>query len=119
MQNVQNSQKKADMLENELLKIDHELFELEKKYGEFNIKKGSLNTTLHTDSSKHNTESIHAQSPEEPSKFEELKQESPKKWGEAPPIENSQFAIPTYDDVPEASYNDIPRRFKSEVDSDI
>jgi hypothetical protein len=44
------------MLENELLKIDNELFELEKKYGEFNIKKTSVNTTLHSDSSKHNTE---------------------------------------------------------------
>jgi hypothetical protein len=30
------------MLENEVLKIDNELFELEKKYGEFNIKKGKI-----------------------------------------------------------------------------
>ena len=39
------------MLENELLKIDNELFELEKKYGEFNIKKGMIKQT-NSDSSK-------------------------------------------------------------------
>ena len=33
------------MLENEILKIDNELFELEKKYGEFNIKKGKIEST--------------------------------------------------------------------------
>ena len=120
MQNVQNAQKKSDMLENELLKIDNELFELEKKYGEFNTKKGSLNTTIHTDSSKHNIESAHAQSsPQEPSLVEEVKEGTPKQWNEAPPIENSQFSIPTYDDAPDNSHNDIPRRYKSEVDADI
>jgi hypothetical protein len=41
MEGVTNQKKKADILENELLKIDHELFELEKKYGEFKIRKGS------------------------------------------------------------------------------
>jgi hypothetical protein len=39
MHNVNNAKKKTDSLENELLKIDNELFELEKKYGEFKIKK--------------------------------------------------------------------------------
>lgn len=41
MATIQNSKKKADILQNELLKIDSELFELEKKYGEFKIRKGS------------------------------------------------------------------------------
>jgi hypothetical protein len=78
------------MLENELLKIDNELFELEKKYGEFNIKKGSVNTTLQSDSSKHNAEIMQVHSPEEPSQLEEeVKDTTPKKWTEAPPIENS------------------------------
>lgn len=39
MENVQNSKKKVESLQNELNKIDNELFELEKKYGEFRIKK--------------------------------------------------------------------------------
>jgi len=33
--------KKEDSLQGELLKIDNELFELEKKYGEFKVKKHS------------------------------------------------------------------------------
>lgn len=41
MTGVSNQKKKTEILENELLKIDHELFELEKKYGEFKIRKGS------------------------------------------------------------------------------
>ena len=36
-----NSKKKTEGLENELLKIDSELFELEKKYGEFKVRKSS------------------------------------------------------------------------------
>lgn len=43
------------MLENELLKIDNELFELEKKYGEFNIKKGKIRQP-NIDSSKNQVE---------------------------------------------------------------
>lgn len=39
MQNVKNVKKRQELLENELLKIDNELFELEKKYGEFKVKK--------------------------------------------------------------------------------
>ena len=42
MVGVSNQKKKTEILENELLKIDHELFELEKKYGEFNVRKGSV-----------------------------------------------------------------------------
>jgi len=42
MINVQNAKKRSEILENELLKIDSELFELEKKYGEFNVKKATL-----------------------------------------------------------------------------
>ena len=41
MSNTTNSKKKTDGLENELLKIDSELFELEKKYGEFKVWKTS------------------------------------------------------------------------------
>jgi len=33
------TQKKTDNLQQELLKIDNELFELEKKYGEFRVRK--------------------------------------------------------------------------------
>ena len=39
MPNANNLKKKTESLENELLKIDSELFELEKKYGEFKIRK--------------------------------------------------------------------------------
>lgn len=39
MQNVQNEKKRAELLENELLKIDNELYELESKYGQFKIRK--------------------------------------------------------------------------------
>lgn len=39
MQNVTNVKKRSELLENEVLKIDGELFELEKKYGEFKIKR--------------------------------------------------------------------------------
>jgi predicted nucleic acid-binding Zn-ribbon protein len=45
MQNVQNAKQRAELLESEILKIDNELFELEKKYGEFNIKKGKIEST--------------------------------------------------------------------------
>ncbi len=38
MGSVQNQKKKVDALSNELLKIDNELFELEKKYGEFKVR---------------------------------------------------------------------------------
>lgn len=41
MQTQSNQKKKTESLQNELLKIDSELFELEKKYGEFKIRKGS------------------------------------------------------------------------------
>ena len=41
METVTNSKKKTESLENELLKIDNELFELEKKYGEFKVRKAS------------------------------------------------------------------------------
>ena len=41
MSTVQNGKKKTEILENELLKIDSELFELEKKYGEFKVRKAS------------------------------------------------------------------------------
>ncbi len=41
MENVQNSKKKTESLQNELNKIDNELFELEKKYGEFRVKKSN------------------------------------------------------------------------------
>lgn len=36
---MKDAKKKTESLENELLKIDNELFELEKKYGEFRVKK--------------------------------------------------------------------------------
>jgi len=39
------------LLENEILKIDNELFELEKKYGEFNIKQ-RRNTPLKSNERK-------------------------------------------------------------------
>ena len=55
MVGVSNQKKKTEILENELLKIDHELFELEKKYGEFNVRKGSASVEQkkqqHVDSS--------------------------------------------------------------------
>ena len=38
MQNVQNSKKKEELLENELIKLESELSELEKKYGSFELK---------------------------------------------------------------------------------
>lgn len=41
MASTANTKKKTDSLENELLKIDSELFELEKKYGEFRVRKAS------------------------------------------------------------------------------
>jgi len=41
MENSQNSKKKTESLQNELLKIDSELFELEKKYGEYKVRKAS------------------------------------------------------------------------------
>ena len=41
MHNASNQKKKTESLENELLKIDNELFELEKKYGEFKFRKTS------------------------------------------------------------------------------
>ena len=41
MPSTTNSKKKTEGLENELLKIDSELFELEKKYGEFKVRKVS------------------------------------------------------------------------------
>ena len=41
MNTVQNAKKKTESLENELLKIEGELFELEKKYGEFKVRKTS------------------------------------------------------------------------------
>ena len=44
MTNVANAKKKTECLEQELLKIDCELFELEKKYGEFKIHKLSTPT---------------------------------------------------------------------------
>jgi hypothetical protein len=59
MQNVQNAQKRTEMLENELLKIDNELFELEKKYGEFNIKKGGIKIMQKTESPKIEPENTH------------------------------------------------------------
>ena len=39
MSSVKEGKKKQESLEHELLKIDNELFELEKKYGEFKIRK--------------------------------------------------------------------------------
>lgn len=42
MQNATNIKKRTESLEHELLKIDNELFELEKKYGEFKFRKGSV-----------------------------------------------------------------------------
>lgn len=42
MQISTNSKKKTESLENELLKIDNELFELEKKYGEFKVRKNTM-----------------------------------------------------------------------------
>lgn len=44
MENVQNSKKKTESLQNELNKIDNELFELEKKYGEYRVKKSNTIT---------------------------------------------------------------------------
>lgn len=41
MQAASGAKKKTESLENELLKIDSELFELEKKYGEFRVRKPS------------------------------------------------------------------------------
>jgi hypothetical protein len=41
MPSTSNTKKKTESLETELLKIDSELFELEKKYGEFRVRKTS------------------------------------------------------------------------------
>jgi predicted nucleic acid-binding Zn-ribbon protein len=41
MPSTSNTKKKTESLETELLKIDNELFELEKKYGEFRVRKAS------------------------------------------------------------------------------
>ena len=62
------------MLENELLKIDNELFELEKKYGEFNIKKGKIRQS-NADSSKKQVEI--QQVPVEEEVKEEIKEQTP------------------------------------------
>ena len=62
------------MLENELLKIDNELFELEKKYGEFNIKKGKIRQA-NTDTSKKQLEI--QQVPIEEEVKEEIKEQTP------------------------------------------
>ena len=62
------------MLENELLKIDNELFELEKKYGEFNIKKGKIRQA-NVDTSKKLVEV--QQVPAEEEVKEEIKEQTP------------------------------------------
>ena len=101
MQNVHNAQQTAELLENEILKIDNELFELEKKYGEFNIKMGKIaSTTMKSNESKSSIklEAAVSQSPsnseENGEEVKELTLES--KW--VAPIENSQLQIPSYEE---------------------
>ena len=135
MINVQNAKKRSEILENELLKIDSELFELEKKYGEFNVKKATL---AQNHQSKEDQNQASKTSPrrnsdnkvvEESSKEEEspLDQTAQATWRAAPPIENSQFTIPSYDNEAQGTElvqdyekeEEIPRRHKSEVRKDI
>jgi len=74
------------LLENEILKIDNELFELEKKYGEFNIKKGKIEST--SNERKKASMKLEVASPTDSEENgEEVKELT--KW--AAPIENSQL----------------------------
>ena len=79
-------------MENEILKIDNELFELEKKYGEFNIKRGKIESTSLKSKERKSSIKLEAAVSQSPSQSEELGEEvkeltSETKW--AAPIENS------------------------------
>ena len=123
MQNVQNAKQRSELLENEILKIDNELFELEKKYGEFNIKQGKLvDTPVKSNDRKSSMKLENAvnESPEAEDTVEEVKELTTEtKWGA--PIENSQLQIPTYDEQPyqqtelAVEEDQPPKRSKSEI----
>ena len=116
MQNVQNAKQRAELLENEILKIDNELFELEKKYGEFNIKKGKIESTSNERKASMKLEVASPTDSEE--NGEEVKELT--KW--AAPIENSQLQIPSYDDQPSDNIiveDEKILRLRSEVLLDI
>lgn len=124
MQNVQNAKQRAELLENEILKIDNELFELEKKYGEFNIKKGKIESTPIKSNERKASMKLEVASPtdseENGEEVKELTLET--KW--AAPIENSQLQIPSYDEQPYQASEIIVEdekilRLRSEVLLDI
>ena len=92
MQNVQNAKQRAELLENEILKIDNELFELEKKYGEFNIKKGKIESTAIKSNERKASMKLEVAVSQSPTNSEENGEEVKEltletKW--AAPIENS------------------------------
>jgi hypothetical protein len=123
MQNVQNAKQRSELLENEILKIDNELFELEKKYGEFNIKQGKLVDTPVKSNDRNSSmklENAVNESLEAEETVEEVKELTTEtKWGA--PIENSQLQIPTYDEQPyqqtelAVEEDQPPKRSKSEI----
>ena len=127
MQNVQNAKQRAELLENEILKIDNELFELEKKYGEFNIKKGKIESTPIKSNERKASMKLEVAVSQSPTNSEENGEEVKEltletKW--AAPIENSQLQIPSYDEQPYQASEIIVEdekilRLRSEVLLDI
>jgi hypothetical protein len=113
MGSVQNQKKKVDALQNELLKIDNELFELEKKYGEFKVRQ------THEEVSKNDSGLLEVDDQPVASEDHKGMEESLHNSGHISPIRVKESSSNTDTPIKNETEEQVVRRPRAEVEDEI